>query len=321
MTVVTMTVTGTNLKFIDLFAGIGGIRTGMTQAGFDCVFSSEIDKYARQTYMANYQEEPHGDITKIKNSDIPNHDVLVGGFPCQAFSLAGKKLGFEDTRGTLFFEIARIIKSKRPKAFLLENVKNLMSHDKGKTFKTILKVLEDLDYKVFYQVVSSESYVPQKRERIYIVGFDKKQVKKINFEFPEASSKRPTVGDILDSKVDPKYTLSPKLWNYLQEHARRHAAKGNGFGFGLVGPKDQSRTLSARYGKDGSEILIRQSKGNPRRLTPRECARLMGFGEEFKIVVSDTQAYKQFGNCVVVPVIYEIAKRIKDQLNQGPKAK
>ena len=316
-----MTVTGTNLKFIDLFAGIGGIRTGMTNAGFECVFSSEIDKYARQTYVENYKEEPHGDITKIKNSDIPDHDVLVGGFPCQAFSLAGKKLGFEDTRGTLFFEIARIIKSKRPKSFLLENVKNLMSHDQGKTFKTILKVLEDLDYKVFYQVISSESYVPQKRERIYIVGFDKRKVKNINFKFPEASSNRPTIGDILESKVDPKYTLSPKLWNYLQEHARKHAAKGNGFGFGLIGPHDQSRTLSARYGKDGSEILIKQSKGNPRRLTPRECARLMGFSEEFKIVVSDTQAYKQFGNCVVVPVIYELAKRIKDQLNQVSKAK
>lgn len=317
----TMTVTETNYKFIDLFAGIGGIRTGMTQAGFDCVFSSEIDKYARQTYLANYREEPKGDITKIKNSDIPNHDVLVGGFPCQAFSLAGKKLGFDDTRGTLFFEIARIIKSKRPKAFLLENVKNLMSHDQGKTFKTILKVLEDLNYQVFYQVVSSENLVPQKRERIYIVGFDKKQVKNINFSFPEPTNKKPTIGEILDAKVDPKYTLSPKLWNYLQEHARKHAAKGNGFGYGLIGAGDQARTLSARYGKDGSEILIKQPKSNPRRLTPRECARLMGFDEEFKIVVSDTQAYKQFGNCVVVPVIYELAKRIKAQLNQGIKSK
>lgn len=291
------------------------MRIAFEKAGGRCVFSSEWNKYASQTYAANFGEVPHGDITKIASSEIPDHDILVGGFPCQPFSIAGvssrrslnRPEGFEDlTQGTLFFDIARIIREKRPTAFLLENVKNLQSHDKGNTFAVIVKTLRDvLGYDLHYRVVDAASLVPQHRERIYIVGFDRQ----MDFNFPAIGDKKPALRDILEAKPDKKYTLTDGTWNSLQRHAAKHKKLGNGFGFGLASPEGIARTLSARYYKDGGEILIPQNrKRNPRRLTPRECARLMGFPESFKIVVSDMQAYKQFGNAVVVPVVEEIAK-------------
>jgi DNA (cytosine-5)-methyltransferase 1 len=312
--------------FIDLFAGIGGMRIAFDKAGGRCVFSSEWNKFSQQTYETNFGDIPDGDITKIKAKDIPNHDILVGGFPCQPFSLAGvsskkalgRKHGFEDeTQGTLFFDIVRIIKEKKPKAFLLENVKNLKSHDKGKTFKVIMKKLqEDLEYDVHVKIVDASSVVPQHRERIFIVGFRKP----MDFEFPKMIDKRPTLADILQKKVDEKYTLKDGTWNSLQRHKKKHQEKGNGFGFNLVtNTKEISKTLSARYYKDGAEILIAQKKKNPRKLTPRECARLMGFPKSFKIEVSDNQAYKQFGNAVVVPVVKEIAKEIVKTLRSNKK--
>ena len=305
------------LRFIDLFAGIGGTRIAFEKARCKCVFSSEWDKFAQITYKENFGEKPEGDIKKIKSSEIPDHDILVAGFPCQPFSISGvskknalgRPHGFEDpTQGTLFFEIKRIIKDKRPAAFLLENVKNLQSHDKKNTFQVIMNSLEnDLGYNVYYKVLDAVDYVPQHRERIFILGFREP----LEFEFPENKpKKRPRFKDILEKNVDKKYTLSDHLWNYLQEYAKKHREKGNGFGFGLTDLYGYSRTLSARYYKDGSEILIAQNGNNPRRLTPRECARLMGFPESFKIPVSDTQAYKQFGNSVVMPLVYGIAKEI-----------
>lgn len=309
-------------SFIDLFAGIGGMRIAFSLVGGKCVFSSEWDKFCKITYMENYGEEPKGDITKIDPEDIPDHDILLAGFPCQPFSIAGvskknslgEKHGFLDkTQGTLFFDIARILKYKRPRAFLLENVKNLISHDKGRTFTIIKQTLdEDLNYKIFYEIINAVDYVPQNRERIYIVGFDRELYgDKINFKFPNPpSGPKPALKDILDKNVDPKYTLSDKLWNYLQEYARKHRAKGNGFGYGLVDLNGHTRTLSARYYKDGSEILVPQNGKNPRRLTPEECKKLMGFPPDFKIPVSDTQAYKQFGNSVVVPLVEAIAKQM-----------
>ncbi len=315
-------------KFIDLFAGIGGMRLAFEAAGGDCVFSSEYNPYAQLTYEANFGEKPAGDITKIDEHEIPDHDILVAGFPCQPFSIAGvskkqslnRPHGFLDkTQGTLFFDVARIINAKKPKAFLLENVKNLISHDKGRTFQTILDVLEEEGYSVHSKVVDARGHVPQHRERIYIVGF----LKNLDFKFPNSPAQGPLLGSILERTVDPKYTLSEKLWNYLQGYAEKHRALGNGFGFGLFGPSDVARTLSARYYKDGSEILIRQKgKTSPRRLTPRECARLMGFPESFRIVVSDTQAYKQFGNSVAVPVVRNIAlamfKSLQASLEKSP---
>ncbi|WP_431800052.1 DNA (cytosine-5-)-methyltransferase [Halobacillus andaensis] len=303
-------------KFIDLFAGIGGIRLAFEEYG-ECVFSSEWDNKAKETYKVNFGEEPEGDITLVDEKDIPNHDILLAGFPCQPFSLAGvskknslgKQHGFlDETQGTLFFDIARIIKEKQPQAFLLENVKNLRSHDKGKTFKMIKKVLEEeLGYTVYDRIINAKGLVPQNRERIYIVGFKKP----LHFEFPNIPEQGPPLKDILEDNVIDKYTLSDKLWNYLQAYKEKHSKKGNGFGFGLADLNSNSRTLSARYHKDGSEILIPQEKGkNPRRLTPRECARLQGFPETFKIEVSDTAAYKQFGNSVAVPVVKEIAKNM-----------
>lgn len=301
--------------FIDLFAGIGGIRQAFESTGGKCVFSSEWNKFSQQTYEANFGEIPDGDITKIDENEIPNHDILVGGFPCQPFSIAGvsaknflgREHGFKDiTQGTLFFDICRIIKAKKPRAFLLENVKNLKSHDKGNTFKVILKALqEDLGYDIHYKVIDASSQVPQHRERIFIVGFDSP----MEFEFPKLADNRPRLGDILEKNVDKKYTLLDGTWNALQRHLEKHRAKGNGFGYNIADKKGIAKTLSARYYKDGAEILISQGeKKNPRRLTPRECARLMGFPEQFKIVVSDNQAYRQFGNAVVVPVVKEIAK-------------
>ncbi len=310
----------TKFKFIDLFAGIGGIRIAFQSVGGKCVFSSEYDKFAKVTYEANFGEVPFGDITKIDVKCIPEHDVLLGGFPCQPFSIAGvskknslgKKHGFlDETQGTLFFDIARILKTKRPKAFMLENVKNLVGHDRGRTFEVIYNTLDELDYSIHYRVLDGKHFAPQHRERIIIVGFDKKVYNgNENFQFPKLPDPSKTVREILLEHPDQKYTLTDKLWTYLQNYAAKHKAKGNGFGYGLTDIDGISRTLSARYYKDGSEILIPQGASNPRRLTPRECARLQGFPDKFKIPVSDNQAYRQFGNSVVVPLIQAVAKQI-----------
>ena len=313
--------------FIDLFAGIGGMRIAFEQQGGDCVYSNEWNKYCQQTYFANFGEQPDGDITKVDARIIPKHDILVAGFPCQPFSIAGvsKKqslgmaTGFEDkTQGTLFFDVCRIIKSKRPKAFMLENVKNLKSHDRGRTFQVIKECLDELDYDIFYEILDGQNYVPQHRERILIVGFDRKRYgQNISFNFDITPVvPKPIMRDILEESVDEKYTLSDKLWVYLQNYADKHRAAGNGFGYGLADPDGISRTLSARYYKDGSEILIAQDGKNPRRLTPRECARLQGFPDTFKIVVSDTQAYQQFGNSVVVPLMTDVAGLIVSKLSE-----
>lgn len=301
-------------RMIDLFAGIGGTRLGFYQTGaVNIVFSSEWDKFAQKTYHANYGEMPVGDITKINEKDIPDHDILVGGFPCVAFSQAGLKKGFEDTRGTLFFDIARIIKEKRPRSFLLENVKNLLGHDNGKTFTVIRNTLEEMNYAVFYKVFAAKDFgVPQNRERIYIVGFDKNTVPNFgDFAFPTPPMTSTKVGNILEKKVDAKYTLSDALWEGHQRRKVENAAAGKGFGYSLFNSKSPyTNTISARYYKDGSEILIEQKGKNPRKITPREASRLQGFPEEFIIPVSDTQAYKQFGNSVAVPVIHAIAENI-----------
>ena len=303
----------TQFTFIELFAGIGGFRIAFQNVGGTCVFASEWDKYAAQTYELNFKDKPWGDITKVPIDEIPDHDILTAGFPCQPFSIAGvtknnalgNAHGFEHaTQGTLFFDVARIIKARRPKAFLLENVKNLMRHDAGHTYDTILNTLEnELGYHVYPELLDARSVVPQHRERIYLIGFRDP----IGFELPKLPDLQPRFGEILQEKVEDKYTLTNHLWKYLQDYAEKHRAKGNGFGFGLTYPEGITRTLSARYYKDGSEILVPQEGRNPRRLTPRECARLMGFPEDFKIEVSDTRAYKQFGNSVVVPVVEHIA--------------
>ncbi len=310
---------GKQFRFIDLFAGIGGMRLGFEKNGGHCVFSSEIDPYPSKLYEQNFKERPAGDIKKIPASMIPEHDILLAGFPCQPFSLAGvsksESMGSEhgvkcETRGTLFFDVARIIEFHKPKMFLLENVKNLKGHDKGKTYETIYKVLtEDLGYRVTEKVINANLLVPQSRERIYIVGtLDHDEP----FEFPEIRAKRKNdLGDILEDSVDSKYTLTKGTWNALKNHAEKHRKKGNGFGYGLNDGTGYSRTLSARYYKDGAEILIKQRYRRPRRLTPRECARLMGFPNSYKIdSVSDLRAYKCFGNSVVVPIIDRIAKQM-----------
>ncbi len=303
-------------KFIDLFAGVGGIRLGFENifkldASF--VFSSEIDKYAQMTYSANFGEIPHGDITKIDPKEIPKFDILLAGFPCQPFSNAGLKKGFNDTRGTLFFDIAKIVKYHQPKVVFLENVKGFKNHDKGKTFKVVKTTLENLGYKVFEKILNAKYYgVPQNRERIYIIGFLNHD---IDFKFPEKTEQKVKVGDILDDEVDEKYTISDKLWAGHQRRKLEHKAKGNGFGYSIFNHNSEyTSTLSARYYKDGSEVLIEQKNKNPRKLTPREAGRLQGFPNNFKIVVSDTQAYKQFGNSVAVPVIEELAKSILEEL-------
>jgi DNA (cytosine-5)-methyltransferase 1 len=313
-------------KFIDLFAGIGGIRLAFQNAGGKCVFSSEYNKFAKLTYEANFGEVPFGDITRIDEKKIPDHDVLLAGFPCQPFSIAGvskknslgRNHGFlDETQGTLFFDIARILKEKKPKAFMLENVKNLVSHDKGRTFKIIYNTLNELGYTVHYKVLDGKYFVPQHRERIIIVGFLRELYKdKADFNFPELKESVKTVAGILEPLPDNKYTLTDRLWNYLQNYAIKHKEKGNGFGFGLTDINGISRTLSARYYKDGSEILIPQNGKNPRRLTPRECARLMGYPDSFIIPVSDNQAYRQFGNSVVVPLIESIAKALVNAINK-----
>ena len=335
-----------DFTFIDLFAGIGGLRTAFESVGGHCVFTSEWDSYAQKTYGINFPGEAptQGDITKIDAASVPDHDILIAGFPCQPFSIAGvskknslgKAHGFADkTQGTLFFDVARILAEKKPRAFLLENVKNLHSHDRGNTFKIIMSTLrEDLGYSVQYRIFDARQWVPQHRERIVIVGFrDPTLFDLDSFSIPNKETA--VLGDILHrtdgsepyldhdgnnyfdhrcNAIQDKYTLSDKLWAYLQSYAEKHRSLGNGFGYGLCTGESVARTLSARYYKDGSEILIAQEKKNPRRLTPRECARLMGFPDSYIIPVSDTRAYKQFGNSVAVPVFASIAAFIKPMI-------
>lgn len=329
----------TSFRFVDLFAGIGGLRIGFERIGGTCVFTSEWDRFARETYLRNFPESPDhimaGDIREFTETPealgrIPSHDVLLAGFPCQPFSLAGvskknalgRPHGFLcDTQGTLFFDLARIIDHHRPKAFLLENVRNLQSHDGGQTFRTIMNVLQnELGYHVQYRVISSDPWVPQKRQRIFIVGF--RDPHSFSFDdLPLPEGEGPKLGTILEPNPDPKYILTEKLWAYLQGYREKHSAKGNGFGCSVFGPNDVTRTLSARYYKDGSEILVDRGKGNrPRRLTPRECARLMGFERDernWQIPVSDTQAYRQFGNAVVVPVVEYVAQLMKPHIERA----
>jgi DNA (cytosine-5)-methyltransferase 1 len=322
--------------FVDLFAGIGGLRRPFEQLDGNCVFTCEWDEFSRKTYEANFDvdHEFGRDIRDYSQdpSKIPDHDVLLAGFPCQPFSIAGvskknalgRPHGFKcDTQGTLFFDLAQIIENKKPKAFVLENVKNLERHDQGRTFATIVNVLaNELKYDLHCKVISSDKWVPQKRERIFIVGF--KDSTKFSFDklkMPEGDG--PKLGSILEPEedIDPKYILTQHLWDYLQGYKKKHQAKGNGFGYSLFGPNDVARTLSARYFKDGSEILIDRGRGRPRRLTPRECARLMGFdkpqGKAFNIEVSDTQAYRQFGNAVVVPVVQAVADLMEPHIQFG----
>lgn len=303
-------------SFIDLFAGIGGIRRPFQKLGGKCVFSSEIDKFAVETYKANWNETPSGDITKIDEKNIPEFDILLAGFPCQAFSIAGKRQGFSDTRGTMFFEIERILEYHKPKCFMLENVKGLLSHNNGETIKIMLDILENkLKYKVYYKVLNAKDFgVPQNRERIIIVGFKNHN---IDFEFPEPTRTPTRLGDILENNVDDKYTISDALWASHQRRKREHQEKGNGFGYSLFNENSEyTSTLSARYYKDGSEILIEQKDKNPRKLTPREAARLQGFPDDFKIVVSDTQSYKQFGNSVPTKMIEAVARNIYKALTE-----
>ncbi len=313
--------------FIDLFAGIGGFRLALQNLNGKCVFSSEWDKMAQRTYYANFGEIPFGDITKKETKDwIPTKfDILCGGFPCQPFSIAGvskknslgRKHGFEDEKqGNLFFHVAEIIEKHRPRAFFLENVKNLISHDKGNTFKVIKQTLEDLNYTFHWKVLNGKHFVPQNRERTFMVGFDKNKYHgKEKFEFPILPDPATKIKEILEPKVNPKYTLTDHLWKYLQDYSVKHKAKGNGFGFGLVDLNGTSRTMSARYYKDGSEILIPQKNKNPRRLSIRESARLQGYPDSFIVdAVSMNQGYKQFGNSVVMPLIRAIGEKIKSAL-------
>jgi DNA (cytosine-5)-methyltransferase 1 len=328
--------TGRSFRFIDLFAGIGGLRIPFQEIGGQCVFTSEWDRYSQQTYGANYVDDPAehmlvGDIREYSEHPhrVPDHDVLLAGFPCQPFSIAGvskknslgRPHGFLcDTQGTLFYDVAEIIRYRRPSVFMLENVKNLQRHDGGRTFATIMHVLkEELGYEVHYRVINSAPWVPQKRERIFIVGFRDKSL--FNFDGLVIPDSTPVLGNILEEDVLPKYTLSKKLWDYLKAYRAKHEKAGNGFGYSLCGPDDVARTLSARYYKDGSEILIKQNRRRPRRLTPRECSRLMGFdspqGSDFVIDVSDTQAYRQFGNAVVVPVVRAVASLLRPHLYEA----
>lgn len=307
------------IRIIDLFAGIGGIRLGFEQAfsGVECVFTSEIDKFAIQTYKANFGEENiNGDITLISEEDVPEHDILLAGFPCQPFSQAGLKKGFSDTRGTLFFDIERILIEKRPKAFLLENVKQLKGHEKGQTLQIILEHLKNAGYKVYFDVLKARDFgVPQNRERIFIVGFLDQNV---DFKFPQPTNIETFVGSILEKNVDEKYTISDKLWEGHQRRKTQNKLNGKGFGYGIFNTlSPYTNTISARYYKDGSEILIEQKGKNPRKITPREAARLQGYPDSFEIPVSNAQAYRQFGNSVCVPVIAAIAKEMRNAMNQS----
>jgi len=302
-------------RAIDLFAGIGGIRLGFQKAfghQIEFVFSSEIDKYARITYENNFGDIPHGDITKIDHQDIPSFDILLAGFPCQPFSHAGLKKGFDDIRGTLFFDITKIVELHRPKIVFLENVKGFRNHDKGNTFAVMKRTLNELGYSVFAEVLNAKDFgVPQNRERIYIVAF----LDKVDFSYPIPPKEKIKLGNILEKNIDKKYTISDKLWAGHQRRKIEHKEKGNGFGYSLFNEKSEyTSTISARYYKDGSEILIAQKDNNPRKVTPREAARLQGFPEDFAIVVSDNQAYRQFGNSVAVPVITSVAKCVYNSL-------
>lgn len=299
--------------FIDLFAGIGGIRIGFEDVGGSCVFTSEWDKHAQKTYQENFGEIPYGDIRKIKSEEIPKFDFLLAGFPCQPFSQAGLKKGFNDKRGNLFFEIKRIVEHHKPTVVFLENVRNLAGHDNGRTLKTIIRELEKIGYKVFYKILNAKNFgVPQNRARIYIIAFKDD----VDFKFPKELKIKTKVGDILDKSVDDKYTISDVLWEGHQRRKKQHRKKGNGFGYSMFNENSEyTSTMSARYYKDGSEILIKQKNKNPRKITPREAARLQGYPESFLIPVSDTQAYKQFGNSVAVPVIKILAKQIIKTLN------
>lgn len=301
-----------SFTFIDLFAGIGGIRIAFEKQGGTCVFSSEWDKFAQQTYAANFHDVPAGDIRLIDETNLPHHDVLTAGFPCQPFSHAGLKMGFDDTRGTLFFEIARIIRYQRPALVLLENVKGFMSHDKGKTFEVVRSVLTDLGYEVHAKVLNAKDFgVPQNRERVYIVAINRKRTNTTPFAFPKRRGSKTRVGDILEARVAAKYTISDRLWAGHQRRLVEHRARGNGFGYSIFSAASEyTSTISARYYKDGSEILIAQRNRNPRKITPREAARLQGFPESFRIPVSDAQAYRQFGNSVAVPVVSAIARQL-----------
>jgi DNA (cytosine-5)-methyltransferase 1 len=315
-------------RFIDLFAGIGGIRLGLQQAGGECVYSVEIDRFARKTYIRNFGSCEADDIRDVPALALPQYDLLAAGFPCQPFSLAGvskknslgRAHGFDDEKsGNLFFEIERLLRDgPRPRVVFLENVRNLRSHDGGRTIAEIRRRLDALGYELSDKIVDAKSWVPQHRERIFIVGFLREAYGGRRFEFPEVvSGEYPKLGSILEQDIDERYILTPHLWDYLQRYREKHASRGNGFGFGLVGPDDTTRTLSARYHKDGSEILVETGGDRPRRLTPRECARLMGFPDEFEIGVSDTQAYRQFGNAVVVPVIRFLAEEVVRQAQLG----
>lgn len=308
-----------SIKIIDLFAGIGGIRLGFEKASkqnIECVFTSEWNKYSVATYTSNFDDLlVHGDITEVDEKSIPNHDILLAGFPCQPFSQAGLKKGFSDTRGTLFFDIERILIDKKPQAFLLENVKQLKGHDKGNTLKTIIEHLKNIGYEnVQYEVLKAREFgLPQNRERIYIVGFLDKNVK---FEFPKPTFEPTKVGDILEKNVDEKYTISDKLWEGHQRRKKANKESGKGFGYGIVNENSEyTNTISARYYKDGSEILVEQNGKNPRKLTPREAARLQGFPDTFKIPVSDNQAYQQFGNSVAVNVVVKVAEQMLKHIN------
>lgn len=305
-------------KMIDLFAGLGGIRLGFESIGGECVFTSEWDQPAQKTYHANFGEIPYGDITKIEPQDIPSFDVILAGFPCQPFSQAGKKLGLADTRGTLFFDVAKIVEHHRPTVVFLENVKRFRSHEGGRTFETIKSILEGLGYEIYDKVLNAKDFgVPQNRERIYIVGF----LGKTNFSFPKPSGIKTRLGDILEKNPHPKYTISDKLWAGHQRRKKEHQEKGYGFGYSMFNEDSEyTSTISARYYKDGSEILIEQKGRNPRKLTPREAARLQGFPDDYIVSSSDSQAYKQFGNSVAVPVIKAIAKEIDKALKQLKKS-
>lgn len=314
------------LTFIDLFAGIGGMRLALEAAGCKCVFSCEINRSARKTYYTNFGQVPRTDIRNVKASDVPDHDILAAGFPCQPFSISGvsknnslgRPHGFRDeTQGTLFFEICRIIEAKRPKAFILENVKNLLSHDAGRTFRIIQRSLQNLGYETFHHVLDGRYFTPQHRERLIIVGFDRERYGFPLFRFDIPRPKQaPVLRDVLEQDPDEKYTLHDGTYAFHLRHAERHRQAGHGFGFSIASLDGAARTLSHRYWKDGSEILIGQEGKNPRKLTPRECARLQGFPDSFIIPVSDTEAYKQFGNSVVVPMIAAIARLVVSELER-----
>ncbi|MBO0612157.1 DNA (cytosine-5-)-methyltransferase [Thiothrix fructosivorans] len=327
------TASDVKFTFIDLFAGIGGMRVGAQQVGGACVFSSEFDRFAQQTYKMNHGELPFGDITKIEPLSIPEHDLLIAGFPCQPFSHAGLKLGIDDTRGTLFHNIANILKVKQPRVALLENVRGLVSHDGGYTLQVILKVLTKMGYScnipsktILYgtpkdiqieakkMILKSVDYgIPQNRQRIYIVLW--KTGLCDSFVYPEKMNMPTRVGDMLESNPLPKYTISNCLWEGHQRRKKMNKINGKGFGYSLVS-RDSSytSTISARYYKDGSEILIAQPNKNPRKVTPREAARLQGFPDSFMVSPSDSQAYKQFGNSVTVPVVQRVVEEIAKQI-------